>query len=156
MKAVADKNPEPKNPLMKVLGEESKGESNDGGQEERTEESYMLDSKGCTANVVLIKGKEIYCSNAGDSRCVLSREGKAVDLSKDHKPEDEIEKNRITNAGSEITDGRVDGNLNLSRSLGDLKHKQKPDLTPEEQPITSNPDITVTQITAGDEFIVMA
>lgn len=77
-------------------------------------------------------------------------------MSEDHKPENEIEKERITKAGSEIQDGRVDGNLNLSRSLGDLKHKRKPGLTPEEQPITCVPDITVNKIKPADDFIVMA
>jgi serine/threonine protein phosphatase PrpC len=64
MKEVALKNPETKSPLMKLLtgGEETKT------SDERSEESFMLDSKGCTANVVLIKGDEIFCANAGDSR----------------------------------------------------------------------------------------
>jgi len=152
MKAVALKNPESKSPLMKLLsgGEESKS------PDDRSEESFMLDSKGCTANVVMIKDNEIYCANAGDSRCVLASEGKAIDLSEDHKPENEIEKARILKAGSEIVEGRVDGNLNLSRSLGDLKHKQKPGLTPEEQPITCVPDIKRRTIKPGDDFIVIA
>jgi serine/threonine protein phosphatase PrpC len=84
----------------------------------------LLDSIGCTANVILIDDyKKLYVANAGDSRCVLGRAGKAVALSFDHKPENEEERARIENAGSTITDGRVDGNLNLSRSLGDLKYK---------------------------------
>lgn len=29
--------------------------------------------------------------------------------------------------------GRVNGNLNLSRAIGDLKYKQNPDLSPAEQ-----------------------
>lgn len=83
-----------------------------------------LDSIGCTANVILMKNtKEIYIANAGDSRSVLARNGKAFPLSFDHKPENPIERARIEKAGSTITDGRVDGNLNLSRSLGDLKYK---------------------------------
>ena len=152
MKAVALENPETKSPIMKLLtgGEEQKAPT------ERSEESFMLDSKGCTANVVMIKGNEIYCANAGDSRCVLASEKKAKNLSEDHKPENDIERERITKAGSEIVDGRVDGNLNLSRSLGDLKHKQKPGLTPAEQPITCVPDIQRHTIKATDDFIVMA
>jgi serine/threonine protein phosphatase PrpC len=132
MKAVALQNPESKSPIMKILS----GGDDVKPPEERSEESFMLDSKGCTANVVMITDGKVICANAGDSRCVLASEGKAIDLSDDHKPENEIEKARIEKAGSEIVDGRVDGNLNLSRSLGDLKHKQKPGLSPEEQPIT--------------------
>ena len=59
---------------------------------------------------------------------VLSRKGKAVALSQDHKPNDAVERARITNAGGFVTEAqnghyRVNGNLNLSRSLGDLKYK---------------------------------
>lgn len=152
MKDVALKNPETKSPLMKLLTGTDDAKTTD----ERSEESFMLDSKGCTANVVFIKGDEIFCANAGDSRCVLASEGKAIDLSEDHKPDNEIERNRIIKAGSEIVEGRVDGNLNLSRSLGDLKHKQKPGLGPEEQPITCVPDIKRRTIAPADDFIVMA
>lgn len=51
--------------------------------------------------------------------------GKCIPLSFDHKPECEIERKRIEAAGSVITEGRVDGNLNLTRAFGDLKYKQK-------------------------------
>lgn len=45
--------------------------------------------------------------------------GKAVDMSYDHKPEDEVELARIKNAGGKVTmDGRVNGGLNLSRAVG--------------------------------------
>jgi serine/threonine protein phosphatase PrpC len=67
--------------------------------------------------------KTLIIANAGDSRSVLCRGGTAVPLSYDHKPENEEERRRIEHAGSTITEGRVDGNLNLSRSLGDLKYK---------------------------------
>ena len=51
-----------------------------------------------------------------------------------------FEIDRIHKSGSVITEGRVDGNLNLTRSLGDLKYKHREHLTPEEQAITANPD----------------
>lgn len=99
--------------------------------------------------------KKMYIANAGDSRCVLGRGGKALPLSFDHKPDNDEEKRRIEKAGSTIIEGRVDGNLNLSRSLGDLKYKVKKTLTPEEQPITANPDIEVVDILPEDDFIIM-
>ena len=69
--------------------------------------------------IALLRGKDLYVANAGDSRCVVSREGKAVDMSVDHKPEDDLERNRIEKAGGRVTaDGRVNGGLNLSRAIG--------------------------------------
>lgn len=62
-------------------------------------------------------------ANAGDSRCVVSEKGKALDMSYDHKPEDELELARIKNAGGKVTmDGRVNGGLNLSRAIGNLDY----------------------------------
>ncbi len=50
--------------------------------------------------------------------------------------------NRITNSGGFVNQfGRVNGNLNLSRSIGDLKYKQVPGIPPSEQMITAEPDI---------------
>ena len=87
----------------------------------------MLDCIGCTSNVIYIDKdkKKIFCANAGDSRCVMGKAGVAVEMSQDHKPESQIEIDRITKSGSVITEGRVDGNLNLTRSLGDLKYKHR-------------------------------
>lgn len=53
----------------------------------------------------------------------MGTKGNCIPLSFDHKPENEGERKRIYAAGSVVTEGRVDGNLNLSRALGDLKHK---------------------------------
>lgn len=117
----------------------------------------MLDSIGCTSNVVYINKdlKKIYVANAGDSRCVMGKDGKAVEMSIDHKPESQTEIDRITKSGSTITDGRVDGNLNLTRSLGDLKYKQRDHLKPEEQAITANPDTYEFELEKGIDFILM-
>jgi len=45
-------------------------------------------------------------------------------MSKDHKPDDELERQRITDAGGFVSDGRVNANLNLSRAIGDLEYKK--------------------------------
>jgi serine/threonine protein phosphatase PrpC len=42
---------------------------------------------GCTATTILITPSEIFCANSGDSRTVLSRSGKCLALSEDHKPD---------------------------------------------------------------------
>jgi serine/threonine protein phosphatase PrpC len=48
------------------------------------------------------------------------------------------------------------GNLALARALGDFEFKKNYSLTPDKQIITSNPDITVHDITEDDEFVVLA
>jgi len=117
----------------------------------------MLDSIGCTANLVFIdkKKKKVYVANAGDSRCVFGKKGEAVEMSIDHKPDCQIEMDRIEKSGSVITEGRVDGNLNLTRSLGDVKYKHREHLTPEEQAITANPDTYEFDLTNDIDFILM-
>lgn len=148
-------NPPNKAPLFKLLGDINGSGAGGAGGDQSTE-SLMLDSIGCTANVILIENmKKLYIANAGDSRCVLGRGGKALALSYDHKPEDDVELKRIEKAGSVVTDGRVDGNLNLSRALGDLKYKQNKTLKPEEWPITANPDVMVVDLQPEDDFIIM-
>ena len=47
--------------------------------------------------------KQVLAANIGDSRCVISRAGLAIDMSFDHKPEDDIELKRIIKAGGFLT-----------------------------------------------------
>jgi serine/threonine protein phosphatase PrpC len=87
---------------------------------------------GCTANVVMITKAEILCANAGDSRSVMSKKGKAKDLSIDHKPDLPGEKRRIERANGFVEDSRVNGMLALSRSMGDFEYKNNPIMKPED------------------------
>lgn len=112
---------------------------------------------GCTAVVAVMQGKELFVANAGDSRCVVCRNGKAIDMSVDHKPEDELERTRIERAGGRVTeDNRVNGGLNLSRALGDHVYKKNADLPLREQMITPLPDVKSLTLTDEDEFMVLA
>lgn len=122
-----------------------------------TDINDIIYNTGCTACVCIIdtKDKKMYFANAGDSRAVLCRNGKAQAMSIDHKPELELEKQRIYKAKGWIIGGRVNGNLNLSRGLGDLEYKQNKDLSPDAQIITANPDIRVESIDDSCDFIII-
>ncbi|GKC07958.1 probable protein phosphatase 2C 60 [Tanacetum coccineum] len=88
--------------------------------EEGPHSNYDGPTCGSTACVAIIHNNQLVVANAGDSRCVLSRKGEAYNLSKDHKPDLEVEKERIYKAGGYIQFGRVNGSLNLSRAIGIL------------------------------------
>lgn len=117
---------------------------------------YEEEVSGCTASVGIISSKTIYVGNAGDSRTVLGIKGRAKPLSFDHKPQNEGEKARICAAGGFVDFGRVNGNLALSRALGDFEFKKTPELSPEQQIVTAFPDVTTHEITDDDEFLVVA
>jgi hypothetical protein len=81
---------------------------------------------------------------------------KAEPLSFDHKPTNEGEKARITAAGGFVDFGRVNGNLALSRAIGDFEFKKSADLAPEQQIVTAYPDVMVHDLGQDDEFLVIA
>ena len=45
----------------------------------------LCNSCGATAVVCLLLGNKLVCANVGDARAILCRNGKALDLSMDHK-----------------------------------------------------------------------
>lgn len=119
--------------------------------------AHTRDPSGCTAVAALVTDDDkIYVANAGDSRSVISVKGEVKPLSFDHKPSSETEKARISGAGGYIEYGRVNGNLALSRALGDFEFKKNHSLIAEKQVITADPDVTVHDITQEDEFLVIA
>jgi len=120
------------------------------------EEELKDDLAGATANVVLIKNSKIYCGNAGDSRAVASMRGRVEEMSYDHKPSNELEAKRIIAAGGYVEFNRVNGNLALSRALGDFIFKKNDKKSAEEQMVSALPDVTVRELTPDCEFILMA
>lgn len=111
---------------------------------------------GCTAVTVLLRAGKIYCANAGDSRAVLYRDGNAIPLSRDHKPSDPQEEERIVKAGGTISNKRVNGVLSLARAIGDYEFKEDPERALADQVITALPDVTSLDASIGDQFIVLA
>ena len=148
-----------KDGMLMVLEEDALDDSERANVDEEDDDRPSYAS-GCTAVVALLDQatSTVYVANAGDSRCLLARENTAVDLSVDHKPEDQVEITRIGKAGGFVTDeGRVNGCLNLSRAIGDLRYKTAEQLLPDEQIISGHPDVMRCKIdpSKGDRYLVL-
>ncbi|KAH9315248.1 hypothetical protein KI387_023875 [Taxus chinensis] len=105
---------------------------------------------GSTAVIAVVSPSQLVIANCGDSRAVLSRGGKAIPLSNDHKPEREDEMGRIEAAGGRVifwNGYRVGGFLAMSRALGDRFLKRY---------VISEPEVTCTDRTHEDECLILA
>jgi len=83
---------------------------------------------GCTAVTCVVVGKgesrQLFAANVGDARAVLCRDGKAIRLTEEHKASEVAEAKRITDSGGFIINGRVNGQIIITRSLGDHLMKE--------------------------------
>jgi protein phosphatase 1G len=120
--------------------------------------SKLVTNAGATAVVlhVDLQKRLITVANAGDSRAVLCKGTTAVALTVDHKPDLPSELARIQAAGGMVFNGRVNGNINLTRAIGDLAYKSDMNFEQEKQVITCDPDIRVEALTSDCQFVVLA
>ena len=120
---------------------------------------------GCTAASVLIYNRVLVCANLGDTKAILVRDkddpidtndNRTIDaataqtllLTQDHAPTVYEERQRIQKAGGSVTDGRVQGILEVSRSLGDGRFKAVG--------VSNVPHLVKLQLTAKDRFLLLA
>jgi serine/threonine protein phosphatase PrpC len=116
-----------------------------------------FERSGSTCVVVMVTPSHIICANAGDSRAVLRRNGKTLPLSFDHKPNNIPEHERITTAGGFVKSKRVDGDLAVSRGLGDFSYKSNESKTVELQKVIPDPEFVIyPRNPEQDEFMILA
>ena len=105
---------------------------------------------GSTALVCILDNETILIGSAGDCRAVICHGDKAVQLNKEHRPNEPKERARIEKLGGKIEfdgdDYRI-GALNVSRGFGDF------DTTPY---VSHEPDITKFNMTSKDRFVILA
>ncbi|GAB4854147.1 hypothetical protein Ancab_022732 [Ancistrocladus abbreviatus] len=119
-------------------------------------EACSLDAalaSGTTALAALVIGRSLVVANAGDCRAVLCRRGKAIEMSRDHKPHCSREMKRIEASGGFVDDGYLNGQLNVARALGDwhmdgMKGR-------EGGPLTAEPELMTMELTNEDEFLII-
>lgn len=105
---------------------------------------------GSTASTAVLVGNRLYVANVGDSRAVISKAGKAIPLSEDHKPNRVDERKRIENAGGVVMwagTWRVGGVLAMSRAFGNRMLKQF---------VVAEPEIQEEEVNEELELLVLA
>lgn len=122
------------------------------------------DNSGCTAAVCVLRWelpdnisddninlnqhkRKLYTANVGDTRIVLFRNGSSIRLTYDHKASDQLEMERIEQAGGLIMKSRVNGMLAVTRSLGDKFF---------DSVVVASPFTTSVEITDQDDFLIIA
>ncbi|GFZ21646.1 protein phosphatase 2C family protein [Actinidia rufa] len=110
-------------------------------------------SCGTTALTALVLGGHLIVANAGDCRAVLCRKGVAIQISQDHRPSSSLERQRVEEVGGYIEDGFLNGDLAVTRALGDWYMKFP---LGSSSPLISEPEIHQTLLTEDDEFLIVA
>ena len=135
---------------------------------------------GTTACALIIDDRHIITGNCGDTRAILCRNGSVIELSVDHKPTDDSERQRIEAAGGKVTiveppaaaaaarklSGRPlpiqayvelgDKGIAVSRAFGNVSFKQNTTVPADEQMIIVTPTCQITERSADDQFVLLA
>ncbi|PON89902.1 Protein phosphatase [Trema orientale] len=109
-------------------------------------------SSGTTALTALVFGRTMLIANAGDCRAVLGKRGRAIELSKDHKPNSISERLRIEKLGGVVYDGYLNGQLSVARALGDWHMKGHKGSS---CPLSAEPELQETILSEEDEFLIL-
>eukprot|EP00400_MALV-I_sp_L67-5_P000649 gene649-1195_t len=119
-----------------------------------------MDNSGTTACCAMLYGPDedgalkLITAHCGDTRAVLSRKGKAFQLTDDHKPNDPAEKRRITAAGGSVTE--MMGIWRVVQHLRRPTNGVPAGIMGLAKIVSPDPDITVYDVDfEDDEYIVI-
>jgi len=105
---------------------------------------------GSTAVCALFKGDYIYLAWLGDSIATLVRDGVTVKIMDSHKPNRDDERARVESLGGTVIlwgTWRVNGQLAVSRAIGDGEYKPF---------VSAQPDITTIARNGTEDFVIVA
>ncbi|CAL4989318.1 unnamed protein product [Urochloa decumbens] len=113
-------------------------------------DSLQARNAGSTAVTAIIVGDRLLVANVGDSRAIICKGGHAIAVSRDHKPDQTDERQRIEDAGGFVMwDGtwRVCGLLPVSRAFGNKLLKQY---------VLADPEVKEEVLDSSHEFLILA
>lgn len=112
-------------------------------------------SSGTTALTAMIFGRSLLVANAGDCRAVLSRRGTAIEMSKDHRTCCLNERKRVESLGGYVDDGYLNGQLAVTRALGDWHIEGMKEIGEPGGPLSAEPELKMITLTKDDEFLII-
>ncbi|CAL4994928.1 unnamed protein product [Urochloa decumbens] len=113
-------------------------------------DSLQAPMAGSTAVTAIIVGDRLLVANVGDSRAIICKGGQAIAVSRDHKPDQTDERQRIEDAGGFVMwDGtwRVGGLVPVSRAFGNKLLKQY---------VLADPEVKEEVLDSSHEFLILA
>lgn len=119
---------------------------------------YMHDVSGSTAVIVLMIPDFYICVTVGDSEAaIIDNNNYTYRISTIHKPDMIEERKRIEDSGSRVIRGRINGDLNLSRSFGDFIDKRMncPHISPFKYAITVVPSVNIFTRNKKDKHLIL-
>ncbi|KAG2598324.1 probable protein phosphatase 2C 5 isoform X2 [Panicum virgatum] len=138
------------------------------------------DDSGATATAMFLRNDVLVVSHIGDSCLVISRGGRPEALTSSHRPygnnKTSLEEvKRIRAAGGWIVDGRICGDISVSRAFGDIRFKTRKDemlvkgvkegrwtekfisrIKFKEDILISSPDVSLVELGPDVEFLILA
>ncbi|KAK1301946.1 putative protein phosphatase 2C 5 [Acorus calamus] len=144
------------------------------------EQKGKEDNSGSTATAIFVGDGVLIISHIGDCSVVISRSGRAEVLTGPHRPYGNNmvslgEIKRIREAGGWIVDGRICGEISVSRAFGDVRFKTKKNEMLEQgveqgrwtkkfisrikfkgDLLSASPDIYLVDLGSDIEFILLA
>ncbi|XP_047987975.1 protein phosphatase 1E-like isoform X1 [Leguminivora glycinivorella] len=105
---------------------------------------------GSTAVVVVVRGCQLHAAWAGDSLALLAKRMRLMQLVRPHKPSRQDEKDRIQAGGGAVMfwgTWRVNGQLAVSRAIGDAMYKPY---------VTARPELATVDLDGDEDFVVVA
>ena len=123
------------------------------------QQTRMYQDSGSTVAAALLRPstsragqRDLFAANAGDARTVVAVHNgtslQAVRLSRDHTPHDPAEAERVRRAGGTVFRGRVDGQLAVSRAIGDHSLKRSG--------VSAQPHQHHLPLTSDHKFVIVA
>lgn len=105
---------------------------------------------GSTAVAVAVRARQLIAAWAGDSLALLAKRMRLMQLVRPHKPGREDERDRIEAAGGTVIywgTWRVNGQLAVSRAIGDAQYKPY---------VIARPEIATVDLDGDEDFVVVA